>query len=203
MFGSKSAILVSISIDYEQARGEDEGGKHYMRPRHTWMISVQPHKHLLPGHKAAETVRYTSTVDPNSGEHVVQQTDGGSHGIAGNVLIREAAHATPDEVLQLLRSKAHETEATEDSEAWVRRALHALQQREVIDLFDVGEFMTFAHSYLGTRTDGTGSTAPAQVLYPGLAEKKAKGNGFRVSYPTRNVNVKRRGSEDGTYGGLM
>jgi len=208
MFGPKTNVYVSISTGYDYVQGE---GRHYMKPQHTWMLSVEPHKHHLPGAKHAEPIHYSASWDSHRAQHHIRPVGATNLGIAGKILITESANASTDKFARLLEeglqrdgaSLPAELNTSEGSEPWIRMALHELQNDKILPAFDIGEFMTFAHGYVADRLGSEPpGTAPATMPYPKLHKaqvKKPKSNGFRVSYPAASSN--RNG--DRIYGGLM
>lgn len=208
MFGSKTNVYVSISTSYGYVKGED---RQNMKPQHTWMLSVEPHKSPLSGTKESELVHYSASWDSRRNQYQIHPVGATPFGIAGKILITESAHTSPDKIAHLLEeglqrdgaSLPAELEASEGSEHWIRLALHDLQNDKVLPNFDVGEFMTFAHGYVADRHDPESrGTIPATMRYPKLFKqqaKKPKSNGFWISYPSASPNS----SSDRVYGGLM
>lgn len=208
MFGPKTTIYVSISTNYDYVQGE---GRHYMKPQYTWMLSVEPHKHHLPGAKHAEPVHYSASWDSRRNQYQIHPIGAMNLGIAGKIMIAESAHVSPEKVANLLEeglqrdsaSLPSELNTSEGSEHWIRLALRELQNDDVLPDFDVGEFMTFAHGYVTDRLDTeSGGTVPASIPYPKLHKapvQKSKSNGFWLSYPATRSNK----NGDRLYGGLM
>lgn len=205
MFGDSSNIYVSATRGYQPDDGRDDEG--YRRTQHTWLVSIEPHKHYIPGlprHKL-ELTHYYATHD--DGTYTIQKHS--TDGIIGTILVAEAAHTTAEKIREALEEGLKSTEtslpseqtADGESDRWVRKGLHALQEHKIISTFDVGEFMTFAHAFIANRLD---REAPAMIAYPRLHKdhtKKAQKHSFWLSYPMRSHSEK--DAESRLYGGLM
>ncbi|KAF2770266.1 hypothetical protein EJ03DRAFT_78081 [Teratosphaeria nubilosa] len=136
----------------------------------------------------------------------------------GTILLNEGAQGSADEIRQMLKDGLHSsetivpTEQTPDgaSDRWIRKGIHILQDRKVVDSFDVGEFMTFAHAYVAGRVNREG---PSMIAYPKVhqgSKEMSQKHGLWLSYPTREAMREVRRSDDDEegdtsrkYGGLM
>jgi hypothetical protein len=152
MVGATSNIYVSATQGYTPDKGRDEEG--YRRSQHTWLISVEPHKHyipFIPKHKA-EPIHYYAIRQDGDYKVETHATDG----IIGTILVKEGAHGDAQHILQALEvglktapsSPPSEQDADGESDRWIRKGLHVLQHSKITDTFNVGEFMTFAHGYM-------------------------------------------------------
>lgn len=209
MFDIKSCIAVSFSNGHEYVKSP--GGKHVMQPRQTWVLSVEPHKHRIPGtRKVNEPIHFTARYDEAWNAYALQSIAASNFGMAGSIVIAQSANVTPDDVTQNLRGKlanafnlSSEMAKPAGSEHWIRLALHTLMDDQIVDAFDVEEFMSSARSYLGDRLDQySKSTAPAVMSYAKLrkdSHKKPRNQGVWFSYPM--ATSERRGNR--VYGGLM
>ncbi|KAF2718688.1 hypothetical protein K431DRAFT_197493, partial [Polychaeton citri CBS 116435] len=163
----------------------------YRRAEHKWMISVEPHQHhtpLIHKEKHPEPYHFFAVWDETSQTYDITSTGAEDHeGIIGNILVSDHAKTNIDEMKALLVTRLRHqnsslpSEATspEEPEHWIRVALHALQDDELVERFDVGEFMTFAHAFIANRLGDNG--APAMVAYPVLHkdhEKKKQHQNF-------------------------
>ena len=154
MIGGASSNIY-ISATKEEQHSTDAAPEHYRRPQKVWLLSVEPHKHsipLVPRHKH-ETIHFSATQGDtessyNLGEH-------SKDGIIGAILVAEHAHQDAEHIRKLLEQELKSQtgssvpseilSADGESDHWIRRALHILQEHQVVEAFDVGEFMTFAH----------------------------------------------------------
>ncbi|KAK3645392.1 hypothetical protein LTR56_009119 [Elasticomyces elasticus] len=184
--------------------GECDTGR-YHRTQHTWLISVEPHKHhmpFVPQHKLEPT--HFSANWKDDGYHVHTHSTGG---VIGTILVKEGAKGDVEHIQQVLQAALKPTPANtssnqtpdDENDRWVKKGLHALQTDKITDTFDLAEFMTFAHG--ANRLD---SDAPARIAYPGLHKdhkEKSSKHHFWLTYPTKAPNGAEPGSR--TYGGLM
>jgi hypothetical protein len=153
-----SNIYVSATRGYkpDAGRNEQEG---YRRAQHTWLVSVEPHKHHIPlvPHHDAEPVHYHA-VRLDEGDYQVE-THAATSDIIGTILVAEGAHSDAKQVLKALEaglktapsqssSSASEQGDDGESDRWLRKGLHVLQHDKITETFNVGEFMTFAHGYM-------------------------------------------------------
>ena len=221
MLDQKSNIYLSVSRGYDSA--SPDGPPHYRKPQHIWMLSVEPHKHHIPGipDKHPQPVHIGATWDEDSNRYSLHSLAAGSdYGIVGNILISDSASVKVDEIQKLLERHLDSSASgsstasnlpskefsSDESDHWIRLGLHVLQRNNTLEAFDVGEFMTFAHSFVAQRLDED-SDAPAMIAYPHLHadhEKKSKKRKFWISYPTSaSTDSKNKNVKDKLYGGLM
>ncbi|CAK3769533.1 Hypothetical predicted protein [Lecanosticta acicola] len=218
MLGSKKAnIYVSVTDGHTSIKADSDHLDHMAKPSGSWFLSVEPHKHHmlgLPRKKHPEPLHYSAMQDESSGNDLVRTHSVSSQPIIlGNILVAENAKTTPEEILQLLNEKLvsapsfvpSESTSENEPDRWIRKALHILQAEHIIETFDVGEFMTFAHGYAAKRAD---HSASAMVTYPELNrghEKKVRSKKFWVDYPMAAKPEPRDRIEGNAqkYGGLM
>ncbi|KAK3049260.1 hypothetical protein LTR09_009438 [Extremus antarcticus] len=205
-------IYVSVT------RAAKENGDRYHRPVHAWLISIEPHhghSFHIPGtsHKEPEPIHFAAAKDEDTGIYTISIHPHDSEpAIIGNILIAEEVQTSDQQIRKLLEEElGEESKRTADdrrstgqeAEHWIEHAIKAMHKRNIIETFDVGQFLTFAHSYEASRMDGE---AQALVAYPGIhkePEKKDSKNRFWVSHPMSNrTRVNNRG-EASVYGGLM
>ena len=199
-------VSVTRALDGEHAHG-------YRKPRHTWMLSVEPHQTHIPGtpHKHPEPTHFSAVRNEETGVYTItiHQIEN-EPAIIGNILIAESTHTSAEQVHKLLeeilgsnspwRSNEH---SGDEPEHWIRRAIQAMQERQMAQAFDVGEFMTFAHGYEANRME---NDAPALIAYPKAHknhEQKANKHRFWISHPMANRTKTNNNGEAMTYGGLM
>ncbi|KAI7017140.1 hypothetical protein KC318_g3203 [Hortaea werneckii] len=208
MIGHSSAniYLSATKEDYQDL--DPEQAQHYRRPQKIWLISVEPHKHSIPfvPRHQHEATHFVATKRDDESSYSVKEHP--KDGIIGAILLAEATHCSSEDIRQKLQDglqtstgSSLPSEILEDGESdhWIRRAIHVLQDYGLVERFDVGEFMTFAHSYAANRMEGDG---PLSVAYPGLHKRKERKRGFWLSYP---MQARRRecDEESRLYGGLM
>lgn len=201
MFGPKSNIFVSICPGYEYAQGAE---KRYLTPHLTWMLTIECPKYSLPGvqRRDPNPTHYSIIWDDEEDRYRLRRVTPTNFGIAGSILIERNSHASTQKIFAELEAglKAFQSDADaiDDSEHWMRAALHTLQQHDIVQTFDVEMFMAFTQAYLTRRMDGEG---PARIAYSRFhkdhSEKEKKG--FWVSYPQASVYQER----SDVYGGLM
>ena len=207
MVGGTSNVYVSVTRAPDSVHGGD-----YRKPRHTWMISIEPHHLHLPGtpRKDPEPIHYAATRNEETGVYTINthQTES-EPAIIGNILIAESVHTSAEQVHTLLEeilgpnSSRSGKAGGEEPEHWIRIALRAMQERKIAEAFSLDEFMTFAHGYEANRMD---NEAPALIAYPKIHkdhEKKASKHRFWVSHPMANRTKTNDRGEATTYGGLM
>lgn len=201
MFGPKSNIFVSICPGYDYAQA---GAKQYLTPHHTWMLTIECPKYSLPGvqRRDPNPMHYSVIWDDEEDQYKLRRVSPTNFGIAGSILIERNAHASAQKIFSQLeaglKDMSSEVDILEDSEHWIRSALHTLQQRDIVQTFDVDMFMEFTQSYIARRMDGEGpSRIPYSRLHKDHSEKEKKG--FWVSYPQASVYQDR----SDVYGGLM
>ena len=214
MVGTSSNIYVSITGP------QLDSGEPYRRPRHTWMLSIEQKPFHIPGtpNKHREPVHYAAAKNPDTGIYSINTREIESEpGIIGNILIAESAHASPEEVHQILKHELAEhappapsvdgtaQDIEDEPEQWIRKAIRGMQERKISAWFDVNEFMTFAHGYMANRMDKE-ADAPALIAYPKIHEdheKKASKHKFWLSHPMAGRTKTNNSGEAMTYGGLM
>lgn len=198
-----SNIYVSVTGSAPNASGTG-----IENPKHSWMISVEPHHFHIPGtqQKHEEPTHFTATWDEKDGRHNVHlhQIDN-EPGIIGNILIAESAKVSTDKFHQFLEEElASSTGGSPDApENWIKGALRALQKHKVADEFNIDEFMTWAHAYEADRARGEGQ---ALVAYPKAHkdhESKGSKHKFWVSYPPKQRVKHNEEGNPSKYGGLM
>lgn len=216
MVGSSCNVYVSITGPQDSERRSSGQQKHYRRPQHTWLISIEPHhSHLMPGighkDKDREPVHYVATWDPEAETYTID-----THslvrdpGIIGNILIVEEAHVSTERLHSMLKEdlsplspRKDHASSEDEPEHWLRGAIHGLQHRKVAQPFDVDEFLMFAHGYVANRLE---NEAPALIAYPKIhkeADKKSSKSRFWVSTPTQHRTRKDSSGQAKIYGGLM
>jgi hypothetical protein len=192
MVGSSSNIYISATPGYEAKEGRDDQG--YRRQQHTWLISIEPHRHaipFIPRHKQ-EPTHFVAKHDETAKAYKIEEYP--TQGIIGTILIAEGSHGSAEDIRKALEEGLHSTDAKlpseqtaeHDTDRWIRKGVHVLQEQKLMKACDAGELMTFAHAYVANRLD---REAPSMIAYPGLNkdhEKKARKQGFWLSYPTQN-----------------
>lgn len=149
---SSNIYLSATKEDYQEL--DPEQAQHYRRPQKTWLISVEPHKHSIPfvPRHQHEATHFVATKQDDENTYSVKEHS--KDGIIGAILLAEAVHCTSEDIRQKLQDglqtstgSSLPSEIPEDGESdhWIRRAIHLLQDHGVVERFDVGEFMTFAH----------------------------------------------------------
>ena len=114
--------------------------------------------------------------------------------LIGKILVGDSKSAsTTAKVQELLRARPVPDPATVHgegvSEHWVRKVLHTLQDEDLVQKFDVDEFIHFAKSYGRERMTTTEDFAPPAVAYSMVAQhssdtKQSKsGQNFWLSLP--------------------
>ncbi|KAK5134668.1 hypothetical protein LTR08_006183 [Meristemomyces frigidus] len=213
MVSASSNIYVSATTGHEPAAARDEHG--YRRSQTAWLISVEPHNHVIPfmpKHKVERTHFTGKKSDTDAGAYTLT-TSAQTDAIVGTVLVADAAHCTAKDVGKALEAglRAAATDSTQgdehvaadgDHDDWLRKALHVLQDHKLTDVFDVDEFLAFAHGYVASRADGE---APAMIAYPGLHKdhkKKSQSGSFWMSRPME-TSTRKADAESQLYGGLM
>lgn len=147
MGGSTNIYVTAVKGD---GFGEEVKGQRYRRIRHKWLLSVEPHKRSLLGreHKAELIHFHADRMDEDAAFEIQRH---GGKGIIGTVLIKEKAHVDVDHLREALSddlNAANSSEVCEDSDRWLRKVLHLLQDHKYTDEFSVDDFMTFAHGYV-------------------------------------------------------
>ena len=205
MVAASSNIYVSATSGYGRAEDRDEQAHH--KSQTTWLISVEPHNHVIPfmPKYKVERTHYTGNKSDNDAPFTFN-TFTATDTIIGTILVADAAHCTAKDVgIALesgLRSATDPTSSEVDHDKWIRKALHVLQERELVVFFDVGEFLSFARGYVDDRSRSGG---PAMIAYPGLhkdCKQKSQGNSFWMSSPMK-TSTKKADPESRLYGGLM
>ena len=117
-------------------------------PFNSQMISIEHHPFHVPGmpQKHEEPVHYAAARNNDTGSYTINTHSIESEpGIVGNIAIAESSNATAEQVHKILEeelaSGAH-AKPSDEPEHWVRRAIHALQQKKTVEQFDVDEFIT-------------------------------------------------------------
>jgi len=149
---SSNIYLSATKEDFQEL--DPEQAQHYRRPQKTWLISVEPHKHSIPfvPRHQHEATHFVATKHDDESSYSVKEHS--KDGIIGAILLAEAAHCSSEDIRQKLQDGLQKatgsslpSEILEDGESdhWIRRAIHVLQDHGLVERFDVGEFMTFAH----------------------------------------------------------
>lgn len=176
---------------------------------HLWTILVEPHKHLLSFHHKTDE-QETDFLPPTPQEAdsigllTRQPTKSDQNQRIGKILIGHNRNTTLDEVDKILQKNMHPSEKEVPSDGyqrnWIHAAVKVLQEHQLIDVFDIGEFLIFGKAYGTEREHGQG---PAAVVYPVLEGKKHS-HGFWISHPSREaVPWSQRHDYPSKYGGLM
>lgn len=129
---SKSNIHVSIARG-----GQDhaiEGDHRYRRSQQEWYLSLEPHKHHVPGiphTKDGEPVHFQARTDNTTGSYLINVVGVKSEPeILGNILVAENVKTTSEYVQSLLKEKlvaepsslpSEQTSEDESNEQWIRR----------------------------------------------------------------------------------
>ena len=185
----------------------------YHRPVHTWMLSIEPHHTHFAGvgRKDPEPIHYAATRNEETGTYTIEthQAENGPV-IIGNILVVEFTHTSAEDIHKLLEEllgPGSQAKSKDDDDgepgSWIRRALHAMQKRNIAERFDVDEFLVWARAYQANRMD---NEAPALVAYPKIHkdhEKKASKHKFWISHPMAARTKMNDRGEASTYGGLM
>jgi hypothetical protein len=200
MFGPKTNIFVSICPGYEY-QGQE---RQHLTPHHTWMLTVESTKYSLPGthRRDPNPTHYSAVWNEDEDRYRLERISPTNFGIAGSILIQRDAPTSAQKLFDRLEAGLEafppELDGSEGFEQWIRLALHALQQENIVQPFDVEMFMSFSQAYLIRRMDGEG---PARIAYSRMhkdhTQKEKKG--FWVSYPQAHAYRDRRD----VYGGLM
>jgi len=188
----------------------------YHRPIHTWMLSIEPHHTHFAGvgRKDPEPIHYSASRNEETGVYTIKTHQAESEPlIIGNILVVESTHASPEDIHKLLEEllgPGSQTKSKDDGggnddepEHWIRRALHAMQKRNIAQHFDIEELFIFARSYEARRME---DEAPALVAFPKIHkdhEQKASKHKFWITHPMAARTKTNDRGEASTYGGLM
>lgn len=126
---SKSNIYVSVAQGGDQAI---EGEHRYHRTQPEWYLSLEPHKHHIPGvphKKDAEPVHYHAKLDHSGNYSISTHSVKTEPEIIGNVLVAENAKTSSEEVQTVLKEKLtagpsnmpSEQTSEDEPEHWIRK----------------------------------------------------------------------------------
>ncbi|KAF7195897.1 hypothetical protein HII31_02777 [Pseudocercospora fuligena] len=203
---SKSNIYISV-VEAKKQHVEDVDTYH--RPQLVWMISIEPHRSAIPGlaAKHIEPIHLTATSDDGNEGYSI-----GRHGaenqeteILGNILVGENAKTTADHIEKLLKEKLSTGAAQDESDHWIRRALHILQHEHILSKFDIAKFMTYAHTYAADRGNNEASAMIAYSMIDKNHKEKSQRKNFWIDYPMASKAEPKDLIEGNQrkYGGLM
>lgn len=125
----------------------------YQRPRHSWMLSVEPRhtNNPIPGihRKDPEPVHYAAARNEETGVYTINTHQMESEpAIIGNILVVESGKTSPEDIHRLLEEllgstapSGHKDGGNDEPEHWIRRVLHAMQKKNIAETFDIDEFM--------------------------------------------------------------
>ena len=182
MINATANIYVSVGQVHHQ---ESNGSHGYKKENTLHMISVEPHRFQVPGmaHHEAPHTHFEAIKDHAASTYgLVKYTSKDPPGIIGNILIADSAHTTVDKIhnvlseavsLSLAGPNVGDTWADNEDEHWIKTAIHALQDHDMVVKFKIDEFITWTHSYLMDRQN---NEAPALACVSKSAQgPRAKG----------------------------
>ena len=124
---SKSNIYVSVTRDDAQ----DIEGNRFSRAQAAWFLSVEPHKHHVPGvpHKNDPEPIHISAVQKDGSYSVEAHGIRGDPVVLGNILVAENVKTSPDQVQSILSgylvtgpsSLPSEQTSEDEPEHWIRK----------------------------------------------------------------------------------
>ena len=210
---NNSTANIYVSVGHSVRRGSD-ASHGYRKQKHSYLISVEPHRFHIPGtpHHEATLTHFEAIKDADSETYgIVKYTSKNAPEIVGNILIAESAHTTVDKIHQVLSEKlsssvaegSSDSYADDEDEHWIKTFVHALQHHEMVVNFKVDEFFVWTHSYLMDRLD---NQAPALIAYPRAHkdhEQKTSKHQFWITYPMQEKTRTNSRGEATMYGGLM
>lgn len=168
-----STANIYVSVGQPLRRDSDESdGSRYRREKHTYLISVEPHRFHIPGlpHHETTVTHFEAINNISSGSPViVRYSSKTSPSIIGNILIAKSAQATTNKVYKILSESLASSAGSDDSygddedEHRIKLFLHALLDHGMIAKFSLDEFMTWTHSYVMDRLN---NEAPSLIAYP-------------------------------------
>lgn len=125
---SKANIYVSVAQGHDRA---EEGEHHYRRGQPEWYLSLEPHKHHLPGthKKDLEPIHYHARTDESGSYSVTTYSVRGEPEILGNILVAENVKTTANDVHNILKEKLvagpskipSEQTSEDEPEHWLRK----------------------------------------------------------------------------------
>jgi hypothetical protein len=200
----KSNVYISVT------RAPQHYEESYRRTPHNWLLSIEPHSFHVPGtHKDdPEPIHYAALEDEDGFITVSTRAAEIEPAIIGNVLIAENAHVSPEQFHALLEEVFGRKESVEhrasgqELEHWIREAVRKLQERKMIEAFNVSELITFTHGYEAVRLDSEGESL---VAYPKIKghENKSSKHKFWITRPMEHRTKRNTSGHASTYGGLM
>lgn len=215
----KTHLFVAIYKDKPSSVAQEGSDESHDAHSYRWTILVEPHRshRLSLHHQNTEPVLFLISRDHTSSSwasHSRYLDPAEEENLIGKIHIGESKNASTAEVCELLRARlladAQEWPLERTSGHWIRAAIHALQEGNLIEPFDLDEFMTFARSYVMEREAAVSEDiAPAAIEYAHVAKQrhspapKKSGRGFWLSWPHSASNTPARSRESSPYGGLM
>lgn len=102
--GSKANIYVSVARGHDRAI---EGEHHYRRGQPEWYLSLEPHKHHIPGvhKKDPEPIHYHASIDDSGSYSITTYGVKGEPEILGNILVAENVKTSQEDVHNALKEK--------------------------------------------------------------------------------------------------
>ncbi len=214
---NRAHIYVSIYKDLHGSKTNHEE-HHTDGQLQRWTILVEPYKHhhlLNLHHSGIEPLIFfiRREEETRSWACRTRRPDiDDEKKLIGKIMIGESKLSSTVKVEELLRARLppdDDMEITEhDCEQWIRGAIHALQEADLVERFEIDEFTVFARGYVKERLAMEEDLAPAVVEYKKAEKhadvvKKKTGRGFWLSYPHSAANSPARSREGSPYGGLM
>ena len=218
---NRAHIYVSIYKDFHDF-GSHHEEHHDNGKLQRWTILVEPYKHhhlLNLHHTGIDPLIFFIRREEETRSWACRTRRPGTDdekNLIGKIMIGESKLPSTVKVEELLRARLppdEDSEITEhDCEQWIRGAIHALQEADLVERFEIDEFMVFARGYVKERVmmiEGEEDLAPQTVEYKKAERhanvvKKKTGRGFWLSYPHSEANSPATNSREGSpYGGLM
>jgi len=201
---TSSNIYISATPGYAAVEGRDEHG--YRRQQNIWLIAIEPHKTYIPFFPRQRQGMTYLTASKEEGSNGYTLNEHETNGIIGTILIAEGTRFGAGEIRKILEDGLHTTVSAEEtsdpeSDRWIRRTIHILQEQGIVSKYDGEDLMAFAHKYIANRLN---HKAPATITYTvGGKERseKTKKHGFWVSQS--HVQTNNYDREGRVYGGLM
>ena len=199
---NKNHAHVYVAIwNYQAAANPLEAGQAaYLVTHLRWGILIDPPKQRLLSlsHSVGERTMILIDQDDKTRSwscHSRHPNREDEVSLIGKILVADSKSAsTTAKVQESLRARPVPDPTTVNgegvSEHWVRKVLHTLQDEDLVQKFDVDEFMHFAKSYGMERLTSTEDFAPPAVAYAMVAQhssdtKQSKsGRNFWLSLPS-------------------
>lgn len=171
LLNSTANIYVSVGQALRKGSAQSDGSR-YHRPKHTYLISVEPHRLRIPGTPQHDTplTHFEAITDPVTGDRsIATYSSRTAPPIIGHILVARSTQATVDKVRKALAEKfrsareAEDAYADDEEEHHLRMHLHALRDHGLIAKFDIDEFISWTHGYAVERSS---DLAPSLVTYP-------------------------------------